>query len=158
MYFLRFHCQNTLASVSEQSGLWNILFADALDTGSFDKHFPPNDYSVAIIWVLTCLLLHISHLILLILVPSVGTGVKLHIDVYWLPTVFNKKWDLLGEKAGSKSEYLSQTRTKTQTHGWLKLFAPPSFPFQISSYLFQTHLLPNILSLPFSPLVFFSTF
>ena len=33
---------------------------------------------------------------LLLLIPSV----KLHINVYWLPTASNKKWDLLREKAG----------------------------------------------------------
>ena len=37
---------------------------------------------------------HHHHLLLLI--PSV----KLHINVYWLPTASNKKWDLLREKAG----------------------------------------------------------
>ena len=36
---------------------------------------------------------------------SVREGVKLHINVYWLPTVSNKKWDLLGQKARGPSIY-----------------------------------------------------
>ena len=98
---------------------WNIslqvkLFADALDSGSFDKHSSPliiqagsfETHPVHHFLILTISI--ITHLILIPHPPhpqSVRGGVKLHINVYWLPTVSNKKWDLLGQKGRGPSIY-----------------------------------------------------
>ena len=101
--------------------LWNIslqvkLFADALDSGSFDKHSSPliiqaGSFETHPLHHFLILTISIILLILFILIPtpphpqSVRGGVKLHINVYWLPTVSNKKWDLLGQKARGPSIY-----------------------------------------------------
>ena len=142
MFFLsRYFFANVSLSVNcEESGLWNIFFADALDSwivwqtfppliiqaGSFEaSQLLPSSHLIILNLLITLILMD-----LIILIPSVRGGVKLHIDVYWQPTVSNKKWDLLLEKAGT--EYLFQIQAKTLPHGWPKLFASNSFPFEIS--------------------------
>ena len=132
---------------------WNIslqvkLFADALDSGSFDKHSSPliiqaGSFETHPLHHFLILTISIILLILFILIPppphpqSVRGGVKLHINVYWLPTVSNKKWDLLGQKARGPSIY-SKSEPKLSK-------APPT------GDLFASRL-------PFSDLIGFSSF
>ena len=104
---------------------WNIslqvkLFADALDSGSFDKHSSPliiqaGSFETHPLHHFLILTISIILIIIIIFISpphptpphpqSVRGGVKLHINVYWLPTVSNKKWDLLGQKARGPSIY-----------------------------------------------------
>ena len=168
-FFLsRYFFANVSLSVNcEESGLWNIFFADALDSwivwqtfppliiqaGSFEaSQLLPSSHLIILNLLITLILMD-----LIILIPSVRGGVKLHIDVYWQPTVSNKKWDLLLEKAGT--EYLFQIQAKTLPHGWPKFLHPTASLLRSHSFFTPSPTRHTPLFLLFSPLmpVFFST-